>query len=304
MRWKNARHSQNVDDRRGRGRGKAMGGGIGVIIMALIAIFVFDEGPAMVMQEAMSAKGGGAQQAADYVPTPEEEELAAFTSVVLAFTEDVWRNIFPQMTRKYQGAIEQYEEPVLVLFSGVTQTACGKVQAGMGPFYCPGDNQVYIDLNFFTELEQKVDAPGDFGQAYVIAHEVGHHIQNLLGISNQEQSRRQQLSKEQGNRLSVKFELQADYLAGVWAHHAQRDFNVLQRGDIDEGIRAAMAVGDDTIQRKATGQVITGNFTHGSADQRGSACSLVHDGAEIRRSNRPFVLRGSRKPVIGTRFHA
>lgn len=227
MRWKNARQSQNIDDRRRKRSGKAMGGGIGAIIMALIAIFVFEKDPAMVMQEAMSARSGSAQQAADYVPTPEEEELAAFTSVVLAFTEDVWKNIYPQMTRKYQGAIKNYEEPVLVLFSGVTQTACGTGQAGMGPFYCPGDNQVYIDLNFFTELEQKFDAPGDFAQAYVIAHEVGHHIQNLLGISNQVQSRRQQLSKEQGNRLSVKLELQADYLAGVWAHHVQRDFNVL-----------------------------------------------------------------------------
>ena len=268
MRWKNARQSQNVDDRRGKRGGKVMGGGFMVILMALFAIFIQKKPVQQVVQETMQRQQQSGQGQGAYTPTPEEEELAAFTRTVLAFTEDVWRNIYPQMARQYRGAMPQYEEPVLVLFSGQTPTACGTGQSGMGPFYCPGDNQVYIDLSFFNELEEKFDAPGDFAQAYVIAHEVGHHIQNLLGISRQVQSKRQQVSKVEGNRLSVKQELQADYLAGVWAHHTQRQFDVLQRGDIDEGIRAAMAVGDDTIQRKATGRVITDNFTHGSADQR------------------------------------
>ncbi len=268
MRWKNARQSQNVDDRRGKRSGKVMGGGIGAIIMALIAIFILKQDPAAVLEQTMSASSGGAQQATDYVPTAEEEELAAFTRTVLAFTEDVWKNIYPQMARKYRGSRPQYEEPVLVLFSGVTPTACGTGQAAMGPFYCPGDNQVYIDLSFFDELDKKFEAPGDFAQAYVIAHEVGHHIQNLLGISRQVQSQRQRLSKEAYNRLSVKLELQADYLAGVWAHHTQRQFKVLQRGDIAEGIQAAMAVGDDTIQRRATGRIVPENFTHGTSEQR------------------------------------
>ena len=266
MRWKNSRQSQHVDDRRGKGGGKVMGGGIGAIIMALIAIFILKRDPMTVVQETMSSSS--AQKAAEYVPTPEEEELAEFTKTVLAFTEDVWKNVYPQMAQRYRGARAQYEEPVLVLFSGVTPTACGTGESGMGPFYCPGDNQVYIDLAFFEELEQKFDAPGDFAQAYVIVHEVGHHVQNLLGISNQVQSQRQRISQEEYNRLSVRQELQADYLAGVWAHHTQRQFDVLQRGDIDEGIRAAMAVGDDTIQRRSSGRVVPEAFTHGSADQR------------------------------------
>jgi len=269
MRWKNARQSQNVDDRRGKHGGKSvMGGGIMVLLMALFAIFIQKKPVQQVVQETMQRQQQSGEQQLAYEPTPEEQELAAFTRVVLAYTEDVWKNIYPQMALKYRGSRPQYEEPVLVLFSGVTPTACGTGQAGMGPFYCPGDNQVYIDVSFFNELEEKFDAPGDFAQAYVIAQEVGHHIQNLLGISNQVQSQRQRLSKEAYNRLSVKQELQADYLAGVWAHHTQRQFDVLQRGDIEEGIRAAMAVGDDTIQRKATGRVVPENFTHGSSEQR------------------------------------
>ena len=239
-----------------------------VLLMALFAFFIQKKPVQQVVQETMQRQQQIGQQQVAYEPTPEEQELAAFTRVVLAYTEDVWKNIYPQMARKYRGSRPQYEEPVLVLFSGVTPTACGTGQAGMGPFYCPGDNQVYIDLSFFNELEEKFDAPGDFAQAYVIAHEVGHHLQNLLGISNQVQSQRQRLSREAYNRLSVKQELQADYLAGVGAHHTQRQFDVLQRGDIEEGIRVAMAVGDDTIQRKATGRVVPENFTHGSSEQR------------------------------------
>ena len=271
MRWKNARQSRNIDDRRGQGgRRVAMGGGLLGIIMLILGMF-FKDSP--LVQQLLQVAQPSAQQAAssggqEYVPTPEEEELAAFTKTVLAFTEDVWEGLYPSIARRYQGARPTYEFPTLVLFSGSTPTACGTGQSAMGPFYCPGDNQVYIDLGFFKELESKFDAPGDFAQAYVIAHEVGHHVQNLLGISRQVQSQRGRISKEQYNRLSVRQELQADYLAGVWAHHTQRQWKVLERGDIEEGIRAAMAVGDDTIQRKATGRVVPEAFTHGSADQR------------------------------------
>lgn len=268
MRWKNARQSQNVDDRRGKRGKKVMGGSLGVILLALFAIFIQKKPFQQVVQETMQRQQQSGQPQGEYVPTPEEQELAAFTRTVLALTEDVWNNLYPQMARSYRGARPRYEEPVLVLFSGVTPTACSTGQAAMGPFYCPGDNQVYIDLSFFDELEKKFEAPGDFAQAYVIAHEVGHHIQNLLGISRQVQSQRQRLSKQAYNRLSVKLELQADYLAGVWAYHTQRQFDVLQRGDIEEGIKAAMAVGDDTIQRRATGRIVPENFTHGTSEQR------------------------------------
>lgn len=265
MRWKHARRSENVDDRRGKRRGVAVGG-IGAIIMALVGIFVFKMSPEEVLTQ-MQGSGQG-QAAGQYVPTPEEAELADFTRTVLAFTEDVWDRIYPQLAREVEGAVARYEYPTLVLFSGITPTACGTGNAGMGPFYCPGDQQVYIDLGFFGELETKLEAPGDFAQAYVIAHEVGHHVQNLLGISRQVQGQRGRVSEEQYNRLSVRQELQADYFAGVWAHHAEKQFQILQKGDIEEGIRAAMAVGDDTLQRRATGQVVTELFTHGSAEQR------------------------------------
>ncbi len=270
MRWKNARQSRNIDDRRGQRRRMAIGGGFLGILMLILGMF-FKDSPLFQMfqqvaqpaaQQASSGGGG------DYVPTPEEEELAAFTKTVLAFTEDVWQRLYPQLAQRYEGARPQYEYPTLVLFSGSTPTACGTGDSAMGPFYCPGDNQVYIDLAFFNELEQKFNAPGDFAQAYVIAHEVGHHIQNLLGISRLVQSQRNRISKQQYNRLSVRQELQADYLAGVWAHHTQQQFDVLQRGDIEEGIQAAIAVGDDTIQRQATGRVVPEAFTHGSAEQR------------------------------------
>lgn len=243
--------------------------GIMVILGALFAIFIEKKPVQQVIQETMQRSQQSGQQG-DYTPPPEEEELSAFTRTVLAFTEDVWDRVYPELARQYtdQGAPARYEKPTLVLFSGMTQTACGQEQAGMGPFYCPGDNQVYIDLGFFDELEKKFDARGDFAQAYVIAPEVGHHVQNLLGISRQVQSQRNRISEAQYNRLSVRQELQADYLAGVWADHTQKEFKVLQRGDIDEGIRPAMTVGDDTIQRKATGRVVTEAFSHGSADQR------------------------------------
>ncbi len=262
MRWKNARRSKNIDDRRGKGGGLAIGGGIGGIIMALIAIFLFKQDPAQVMQGGMSGQTVG-----DYKPTPEEEELAEFSKTVLAFTEDIWDQVYPVMARhrEYDTPIKQYEHPTMVFYSGKTPTRCGTGDAAMGPFYCPGDNQVYIDLTFFKELKEKFQAPGDFAQAYVIAHEVGHHIQNLLGLSRKVQSQRGAGNYKQ---LQVRLELQADYLAGVWANRAQREFNILERGDIEEGLQAAFAVGDDTIQTRARGYAVPDSFTHGSAEQR------------------------------------
>ncbi len=271
MRWKNARQSQNVEDNRGkRGTGKvALGGGLGTIIMALVAIFIFKQPPQQVMQDVMSkraASSGG--QSGPYVPSsPQEEENAKLVGAVLGLTEDVWDQAYPRLAQQYQkyNAAERYVHPKLNLFSGVTASACGRADASVGPFYCPGDNEVYIDLAFFDELKRKYKAPGDFAQAYVIAHEVGHHIQNLLGISAKVQSQR---NRPDYNQLSVRLELHADYLAGVWANRAERQFQILERGDIEEGIRAASAVGDDTIQKRAQGHVVPDSFTHGSAEQR------------------------------------
>ncbi len=269
MRWKDARRSQNVEDRRrGRSRGRRPLGGVGLIVVAAVAIFLWNESPDEVIQEVRERLAELPVGGSVYEPTLAEEELAEFTRTVLAFTEDVWATIYGQVAPSYRGARPRYQEPTLVLFSGVTPTACGRGEAGMGPFYCPGDSQVYIDLAFFNELETKFEAPGDFAQAYVIAHEVGHHVQNLLGVSGQVHAQQSRVSQEEYNRLSVRLELQADYFAGVWAHHAQGALDVLQEGDLEEGIRAAMAVGDDTIQRQATGRVVPEAFTHGSAEQR------------------------------------
>jgi predicted metalloprotease len=190
-----------------------------------------------------------------------EDELKQFVSVVLADTEDTWHDLFQQLDARYR-------EPTLVLFSGTTRSACGLGQAAMGPFYCPEDQKVYIDLAFYDELRSQYGAPGDFAQAYVIAHEVGHHVQNLLGISDKVQSARQRVSKTQGNELSVRLELQADCLAGLWAHHADRTRNILEVGDAEEALRAAAAIGDDRLQKQARGYVTPDSFTHGSSEQR------------------------------------
>jgi predicted metalloprotease len=197
----------------------------------------------------------------DYQPTPQESQLADFVSVVLADTEDTWQEIFRQYGHSY-------EEPVLVLFSGTVKSACGMASAAMGPFYCPADRKVYIDLAFFEDLRQRHGAPGDFAQAYVIAHEVGHHVQNLLGISTRVRSAQQGLGKTAANALSVKQELQADCLAGLWGYHADRSRGVLEQGDIDEALNAATAIGDDRLQKQAQGYVVPESFTHGSSRQR------------------------------------
>jgi uncharacterized protein len=258
------RESGNVEDRRGMGGipggGRTIGGGIGVLLVAVAAMF-FGIDPRIVL-----GLLGGTEQAAP--PTSVEapaskpqDQMGRFVSVVLADTEDTWQALFKQMGRTY-------EEPRLVLFTQATPTACGTGQSAMGPFYCPADRRVYIDLAFYRLLQERFKAPGDFAQAYVIAHEVGHHVQNLLGIMDKVQASRPRLNEAQNNALSVRVELQADCFAGLWAHHAQRSRQVLEQGDIEEALRAATAIGDDTLQRKTQGTIVPESFTHGSAAQR------------------------------------
>ena len=261
MRWRGRRQSSNIEDRRGRRIARrAGGGGIGVIVLALVAMY-FGVDPSIILNQGGSMLGQPAPQTSDYRPSPEEDRLAQFVAVVLADTEDTWHPLFRQLGRDYQ-------EPKLVLFSGNVQSACGFAQAAMGPFYCPGDNKVYIDLSFYQDLKQRHGAPGDFAQAYVIAHEVGHHVQNLLGISGKVQKARQQLSESEGNQLSVRLELQADCFAGLWAQHTERAKQVLESGDLEEALNAASAIGDDRLQRQSRGYVTPDSFTHGSSQQR------------------------------------
>lgn len=259
MRWQGRRRSSNVDDRRsGGGRKLALGGGLGTIVVVLLVV-LFGGDPSQVLQQMQANQTGGAQQTAP--ASAEDDSLAAFVSVVLADTEDVWNTLFAA-----QGS--DYREPTLVLFRQMDQSACGHAQAAMGPFYCPADEKVYIDLSFYDDLRSRFNAPGDFAMAYVVAHEVGHHIQNLLGISSQVQSKRSQLSEAEYNQLSVRLELQADFLAGVWAHHAQQTKNILESGDIEEALNAANAIGDDRLQKQSQGYVVPDSFTHGSSEQR------------------------------------
>ncbi|SFD97193.1 neutral zinc metallopeptidase [Nitrosomonas sp. Nm166] len=260
MLWKTGRRSQNIEDRRGLRISRGLGGGsIGIIVLALVALF-FDIEPRIVMQGAEILGSGTSQTETQPIP-PGQEEAKEFTSVVLADTEDTWRVLFPEQLNK------KYEEPTLVLFSGVVQSACGFAQAAMGPFYCSTDQKVYIDLSFFDDLK-KLGAAGDFAQAYVIAHEIGHHIQTLLGISDRILAQREHMNEAQRNALSVRQELQADCFAGVWANHAHRARNILESGDVEEGLNAAAAIGDDRLQKQSQGFVIPESFTHGSSEQR------------------------------------
>ena len=257
MRWKGRRQSDNVEDRRGMSPGKGIvGGGMGLLIVIGLVMCMGGDPTPLIQQIDIGALGGE-----DAPLSAEQEEQAKFISVVLADTEDVWTVLFQDMGRRYV-------EPKLVLFSGNVRSACGFASAAMGPFYCPGDSKVYIDLSFYDQLERRFQAPGDFAQAYVLMHEVGHHVQNLLGTSEKVQRLQQRSSKVQANQLSVRLELQADFLAGVCAHHAQRTKGVLEPGDIEEAIRAAEAIGDDTLQRQAQGRVVPDSFTHGSSAQR------------------------------------
>jgi len=257
MRWKNRRRSRNVEDRRRRPGGKGTIS-IGVIVLAIIAYFLGID-PTAVLQMADSPV---AATSSTQNSTPQaDDEQAQFVSVILADTEDTWHKLFQKIDRSYS-------EPKLVLYRDSVRSACGLNSAATGPFYCPGDSVVYLDLSFFDELARRYHSPGDFAQAYVIAHEIGHHIQNLLGISRQVQAQRAHLSKEAYNQLSVRLELQADFLAGVWAHHTQKVHHMLEKGDIEEALRAAAAIGDDRLQRQATGRIRPESFTHGTSEQR------------------------------------
>lgn len=261
MRWRRGRRSSNVEDRRGmRVGGGAFKGGIGTIIIAMALAYFLGIDPRIVLQLQQGLAPAPATQA-EYKPTAEEQELADFVSVVLADTEDTWREIFRSSGRRY-------EEPKLVLFSGAVKSACGHASAAMGPFYCPADRKIYIDLSFFNDLKRRHGAPGDFAQAYVIAHEVGHHVQTLLGTSGKVRKAQQGLGKADANALSVKLELQADCYAGLWGNHADRSRQVLERGDIEEALDAAAAIGDDRLQKQGQGYVVPESFTHGSSEQR------------------------------------
>ncbi|UJF26593.1 neutral zinc metallopeptidase [Planococcus sp. 107-1] len=258
MKWRGRKASGNVEDRRGSGGGGKLvaGGGIGGLLIVLLVAFLGGD-PGAILN---GLDSGGTQTNEPYVETEQEAELSDFVAVVLADTETVWAQVFEE-----EGL--EYVEPTLVLFDGSVNSACGTAGAAVGPFYCPGDQKLYIDLSFYEELQNQFQAPGDFAMAYVIAHEVGHHVQNLLGVMKEVQPLRNQLSEEEYNKLQVKLELQADYYAGVWAHHAQ-GMDLLEEGDLDEALTAASAVGDDTIQQRSRGYVVPESFTHGTSEQR------------------------------------
>jgi predicted metalloprotease len=290
MRWREGRRSDNIEDRRGMGSGSGGGfgggfpgggfptgggggfrkaglGGFGLIVVVVLAL-LFGVDPSQLLQQALGPMDSGSVDSSSYSPsssssssTADDAELRDFVSVVLADTEDTWTEQFRQMNRTY-------EDPKLVLFSGGVQSACGFAETATGPFYCPGDHKVYLDLDFFRELSQRFQAPGDFAEAYVIAHEVGHHVQTLLGIMDKVDSLRSRLSEADANHLSVMVELQADCFAGVWAYHADKERQILETGDVDEGLAAAAAVGDDRLQRQAQGYVVPESFTHGTSAQR------------------------------------
>jgi predicted metalloprotease len=254
MRWEGGRRSTNIEDSRGLGMGTIGGGGIGMLLIVLAVSCLTGTNP-LALLDMVEQSAPGTQS----VPTgaPSGDPAAEFVSVVLGDTEETWNRIFQSSGRRYQ-------EPVLVLFENSVQSACGSASSASGPFYCPADQKVYLDLSFFRELDQRFGAPGDFAAAYVVAHEVGHHVQNLLGINRQVGQAQQQTSRAGANALSVQLELQADCLAGVWGHHANRK-QLLDEGDVDEGLQAAAAIGDDRLTR---GRVSPESFTHGTSEQR------------------------------------
>ena len=267
MKWEGNRESDNVEDRRGEGSGgggPVFGGrsiGIGTIVIALLGGWILGVNPLTILGLLSGGDPPAQVQQAPAQRPPADDRLARFVSTVLADTEDVWAGVFSQGGGRYQ-------EPRLVLFRGATPTACGTGQAAMGPFYCPADQKVYIDLGFYETLKNRLGAPGDFAQAYVIAHEVGHHVQNQLGISGKVDQMRGRVSKAEYNALSVRLELQADCFAGVWAHHAQNARQILEQGDVEEAMNAAAKIGDDALQRSSGGAVVPESFTHGTSAQR------------------------------------
>ncbi len=277
MRWGDGRRSENVEDRRGiRVSRGFVGGGIGTIVLVLVALYLGVD-PTFLLNQAptVSVPPTGAGREAR---PAEENRLAEFVSVVLADTEDTWNDLFRQ-------AGGQYREPKLVLFTEAVDSACGFAESAVGPFYCPRDEKVYIDLEFYRELRDRFRAPGDFAQAYVVAHEIGHHVQNLLGISARVQDARARAGQAEGNRLSVRLELQADCLAGVWAYHADRARNIIEEGDVEEALGAASAIGDDRLQKQARGFIVPDAFTHGTSEQRVRWFRRGLDSGEIGRCN-------------------
>ncbi len=261
MLYKGRRQSSNVEDRRGMSTGRkvGIGGGIGTIVIVLIVMLLGGD-PSQVMN-AMQGQQNYTETATDYQPSAHEQELAEFVSVVLADTEDVWHKLFDDSGLSYH-------EPTLVLFNSATESACGFAQSATGPFYCPGDEKVYIDLNFLEQLQERLGAQGDFAVAYIVAHEVGHHVQKQLGVLEKVHNLRGQVSEKAFNEQNVNLELQADFYAGIWAYHAQRMKNILESGDIEEAMNAAQAVGDDRIQKQTQGYVVPDSFTHGTSAQR------------------------------------
>ncbi len=276
MKWQGRRQSSNVDDRRGQS-GPRMGGGgfnpmlvgpllkilfskTGLIIVGLFLVISFLTGnnPLTLLGQLFLGGGGGMENTSvPYEGSENEEILADFSTTILADTEDIWNQI-----------LENYREPTMVLFTGAVSSACGFASSATGPFYCPGDEKLYLDLSFFEDMERKLNAPGDFAQAYVIAHEVGHHIQKIMGITEEVHNLQNQLSKTEYNKYSVRLELQADFLAGVWAHHSQNISHMMEDGDLEEALNAAFAIGDDRLQQQSSGRVVPDSFTHGTSEQR------------------------------------
>lgn len=257
MRW-TGRQSDNVEDRRGVGGRTIVGGGVGMLVVGLI-VYLLGGDPSQIINQNNMGQMNNAPMSQEQMAA--QDSSVQFVKYVLAYTEDVWNDLFQQMGK-------QYVEPKLEIFNQSTNSGCGGASAATGPFYCPSDQKVYIDLSFYDELKSRFHAPGDFTMAYVIAHEVGHHVQNLLGISGKVHALQQRVSEEEANALSVRLELQADFLAGVWAHHAQKMKNILDPGDIEEALVAANAIGDDNLQKQAQGYVVPESFTHGTSQQR------------------------------------
>ncbi len=260
MQWRGRRQSGNVEDQRGSGGGLGglpIKGGLGLVVVIIVISLITGKNPLTLLQQIPTDNGPSVSQSVPYQATPEEEQLSQFVKVVLADTEDVWHQL-----------LSDYREPTLVLFSGNVQSGCGSADASTGPFYCSADEKLYIDLSFYEDLKNRFGAPGDFAQAYVIAHEVGHHVQHLMGITDKVHAMREQLSEEEYNKLSVKLELQADFLAGVWANHANEMNQMIEEGDYEEAMNAASAIGDDRLQKQARGYVVPDSFTHGTSEQR------------------------------------
>jgi hypothetical protein len=277
MKWVGRRESTNVEDRRGMSTGGMVAGG-GILSLIVYLLYAFLGGSDIDPSQIPQVTGGMPQQQMSEAEQRADDERASFVRVVLADTEDVWGKIFNSYG-------EQYPAPTLVLYRGLVQSACGNASSASGPFYCPGDQKLYIDLSFYEELQQNLNAPGDFAMAYVVAHEVGHHIQTINGTSDKVMQFRSRMSEADGNRLSVMMELQADFLAGVWAHHAQRMKQILEPGDIEEALNAANQIGDDRLQKRATGTVMPDAFTHGTSAQRMYWFKKGFESGDLRQGN-------------------